>query len=79
MILVCQYYHNGTMLSYCSSYIHKKVIYIQLKNTITLNLEPYALKTMIRNVIFKKMHLNFAVLMSSCNNRESPLGNNRKT
>ena len=48
---------------------------MQLTDNITLNLEPYALKTRTRSVIFL---LSYTVSMS-CNNRKSPLGNNRIT
>ena len=37
---------------------------MKLKNTITLSVEPYALKTRIRSVIFKKNEPIFAILFS---------------
>ena len=43
---------------------------MQLKNTITLSFEPYALKTRIRSVDSINEKLQYC---------KSPLGNNRKT
>ena len=57
---------------------------MQLKNAITLNLEPFALKQGSEVSPFKIEPI-FAIivginrLLQYCNNRKSPLGNNRKT
>ena len=68
MILVCQYYHNGKILS-------TTIIYAVIKH---LNVEPYALKTRIRSAVFKKKkEPTFAIMYSInewlqyCNNRKS--------
>ena len=46
---------------------------MQLKNTISLSLELYALKTRIQIVIFLKNESIFAIIDSSCNICKSPL------
>ena len=56
MILLCQYYHNGKILSTANT-----CIYVVEKH---LNLEPYALKTRIRSVMFLKNEYVFAIIYS---------------
>ena len=56
---------------------------MQLRNTTTLNVESYALKTSIRICLYKKISLSTVSMSISCScnicsNRVSPLGNNRK-
>ena len=54
---------------------------MQLKNTKTLNHEPYTLKTSIRSDIFKKKRVYF-VIIDSINEvavLQSSLGDNHKT
>ena len=57
---------------------------MQLKNTITLCFEPYALKTKNQKCHHLKNEPIFAIIHSinelqHCNNHKSPTGNNRKT
>ena len=54
---------------------------MQLKNAITLSLEPYALKTRIKivNIFAIIDSINEYMQLQYCNNRKSPLGSNRKT